>query len=179
MPWPLPDSAFRLSFGDVPYESSDHDATPVLSIHGYLRRTLPIIRFVSSPVNDLIGAMQEHRHIPWAERRSICFYKDGKAWKSAMPGDSFRNGRSEAARLAKLNTAELFMPKSVRPYTEWRRFKYVLYVDGIGPSFRLQFLLQLRSLVFIPAMHIPSWPMAFIQPWRHYVPVHRNLSDLV
>ena len=54
----------------------------------------------------------------------------------------------------------------------------MLYVDGIGPSSRLAYLLQLRSTVFIPEMHIPNWPMALLRPYVHYVPVHRNLSNL-
>ena len=46
---------------------------------------------------------------------------------------------------------------------------------GIGPSHRLQVLLQMNSTVFIPDMHIPNWPMALIKPYVHYVPVARNL----
>ena len=37
----------------------------------------------------------------------------------------------------------------------------------------------LGSVVFIPEMVIPNWPMALIRPYVHFIPVHRNLSNLM
>jgi len=178
----LPDAIFQLSFGDVPTDAPNSDL-PTLSIHGWVDASVPIMRYPHSERHTDIAA---EKPVPWADKSRRLVYSDGHAWKSGMPSDPFRAGRTKVRQLAREHPADIYLPtkpsstelKAI-PYKNWRKHKFVLYVDGIGPSSRLQVLLQLNSTVFIPDMHIPNWPMALIKPYVHYVPVARNLSNLL
>lgn len=173
----LPDAVFQLSYGDVPLDKRRQDApaVPTVSIHGWTRTSVPFMRIPESP---LFSAVQkEAARWAWSDKASKLIYADGHAWLSDMPGDPFRSGRKYIRVLAKQHSEIALL--RVLPFANWSHFKYVLYLDGVGPSFRLQFLLQLGSVVFIPAMVIPSWPMSMIRPYVHYIPVHRNLSNLM
>lgn len=58
--------------------------------------------------------------------------------------------------------------------------RYTLYLDGVGPSDRMPILLGLNSTLFIPnPVRCLAWTMPLLQPYVHYLPVLRNLSDLV
>ncbi|KAG6809034.1 hypothetical protein H0H92_001866 [Tricholoma furcatifolium] len=60
---------------------------------------------------------------------------------------------------------------------EVERHKYVLDVDGKGPSADFRKLMASNSLVF-KATAFPEWWLDRSQPWVHYVPVQVDHSDL-
>ena len=174
----LPDAIFQLSYDDVPVDKRSRDAPsiPTVAIHGWLHTAFPFMRYPESPI---FGAVQhESARWSWSGKDSKVIYADGKEWSSQMPGDTFRLGRKEIRKLAKENPFDIVISKAL-PFENGSRFKYALYLDGVGPSFRLQYLLLLGSVVFIPEMVIPNWPMALIRPYVHFIPVHRNLSNLM
>ena len=88
-----------------------------------------------------------------------------------MPNDPFPDGRTEIRGIIKEQPHLFHLAKKPVPWSDWGQFKYIHYLDGVGPSQRLPYLLDIGSVVFLPDMVIPSWPMAFIKPWTHYVPI--------
>lgn len=58
-------------------------------------------------------------------------------------------------------------------------FRFLIDIEGIGYSARLKFLLWSRRLLFVQDR--PYWDHigSMLEPWVHYIPVARDLSDLV
>lgn len=59
------------------------------------------------------------------------------------------------------------------------QYKYLVNVDGTVAAYRLPYLLAGGGLVF--KQNSPFYEHFYpdLRPWEHYVPVLRNLSDLV
>lgn len=62
--------------------------------------------------------------------------------------------------------------------TQAKRFKYTICLDGHVAAYRLGDLLSSGMLVFLPQSEWKLWLHAYILPWKHYVPVSSDLSDL-
>lgn len=65
------------------------------------------------------------------------------------------------------------------------KYRYLIDVEGgpsldapTGYSLRVKFLLHSGRLLFIVDRPLWSWAEARLEPWVHYVPVKRDLSDL-
>ena len=106
---------------------------------------MPILRYPQRHPSD--SEIAAAKPIPWAAKSRRLVYSDGHAWKSAMPSDPFRVGRAKVRQLARDHPADIYLPtkpnstqlKSI-PYKEWRKYKYVLYVDGIAAWSRCRLL---------------------------------------
>ena len=66
------------------------------------------------------------------------------------------------------------------PMRHHEEYKYLLYVEGNGvASRRLGALLASGSVVLVVASTLPQvWLMEYCVPWKHFVPVSHDLSDL-
>ena len=58
-------------------------------------------------------------------------------------------------------------------------YRYLIDIEGNGYSGRLKLLLHAQRVVFLQAYPWQEWFMPLMQPYRHYVPVKRDLSDLI
>jgi hypothetical protein len=58
------------------------------------------------------------------------------------------------------------------------KWKYLVDIEGCGWSARLKVLLAMPRITFIVDRPYKDWCCNFIEPWKHYVPVKRDLSDL-
>ncbi|PTE09138.1 hypothetical protein C9427_16585 [Mesorhizobium helmanticense] len=58
-------------------------------------------------------------------------------------------------------------------------YRYMIDVEGAGYSGRLKLLLHTRRVVLMQERPWHEWFFRDIEPFRHYVPVARNMSDLV
>jgi Glycosyl transferase family 90 len=79
--------------------------------------------------------------------------------------------RSDPERLTSNNFMSL--SEQVR---DWR---YLIDVEGVGYSGRLKLLFFSRRVVFLQQRPFEEWYFPDLVPWLHYVPVARDLSDLV
>jgi hypothetical protein len=52
-------------------------------------------------------------------------------------------------------------------------------MEGNGWSARLKVLLSSPRIVFIAERPYEEWFFEYLEPWKHYVPVKRDLSDLL
>lgn len=59
------------------------------------------------------------------------------------------------------------------------RYRYILSVDGVGCADRVPILLSSANLVFIVASDFHEFWYADLVPFRHYIPVKKDLSDLL
>ena len=58
------------------------------------------------------------------------------------------------------------------------RWKYLIDVEGCGWSGRFKLLLSSPRIVFFVDRPWQEWYFGYMEPWKHYVPVSRDLSDL-
>lgn len=172
----VPDAHFGLNVGDIP--GSGHANIPVLSIHGYGKSDLAL---PVAPPMLILSNLHPHAPRPWHLKDNRLIYADGKSWRSLIPYDSMPWGRRIIRDLARNHSDVIYMPQRPIPFRSWAEHKYTLILDGVGPSGRLQFLLSLNSTLFIPdaASHGLNWAMPVLKAWKHYVPVNRELSNLV
>ena len=75
-----------------------------------------------------------------------------------------------------MNRPELVSPLS--PY-EQSKYKYVINVDGNVRSFRLTQEMKYGSVVLLSNSDYRLWYEKFMIPYKHYVPIKRDLSDLM
>lgn len=64
------------------------------------------------------------------------------------------------------------------PY-EQSKFKYIINIDGHSSAFRLSMELNMGSVLLIVDSDYFLWFRKLLQPFVHYVPIKRDLSDLV
>jgi len=139
-------------------------------------------------------SQQRIRLVGWANQR------DGTA--SVLPPTTSKNervGKGKPIPVARLNPAMMDVTFAGKPHTcdedvckmmkdqfEFRdmqtlrtagNYKYLLDVDGNGWSARYKRLLVSRALIFKSTV-FPEWYQERIQPWKHYVPVQLDWSDL-
>jgi hypothetical protein len=79
--------------------------------------------------------------------------------------------RSDPQRLTSNNF--LSLSEQVR---DWR---YLIDVEGVGYSGRLKLLFFSRRVVFLQRRPYEEWYFPDLVPWVHYVPVERDMSDLM
>ncbi len=59
-----------------------------------------------------------------------------------------------------------------------QRWKYLLDIEGVGWSARLPLLLSSPRIVFIVERDWVEWWHEHLVPWKHFVPIDRDLSSL-
>lgn len=58
------------------------------------------------------------------------------------------------------------------------RWKYLIDLNANGYSGRLIFLLSSPRIVFIVDTKYKEWYWEFLEPWKHYIPIKYDFSDL-
>lgn len=58
-------------------------------------------------------------------------------------------------------------------------YRYLVDIEGVGYSARLKVLLHARRPLLIAMHPWHEWFFRYMEPLRHYVPVNRDLSDLL
>ena len=59
----------------------------------------------------------------------------------------------------------------------WHKIKYILFMDGITCSTRLQQYLMLGFSTFVAESGYQQYFQPFLEPWKHYVPVWNQTAD--
>lgn len=82
-------------------------------------------------------------------------------------------------RWDRANPSRLTSKRFVSLDDQVRRWKYLIDVEGCGWSARLKTFLWSGRVAFLAERPWKEWFFPQLEPWRHYVPVRRDLSDLV
>ena len=62
---------------------------------------------------------------------------------------------------------------------EQSNYKYILNIDGYVSAFRLSSELRMKSVVLIVESNYKLWYSHLLVPYKHFVPVKKDLSDLI
>lgn len=77
-----------------------------------------------------------------------------------------------------INTLPFGLVNPLTP-TEQSNFKYIINIDGHVSAFRTSYELSMGSVLLIVESPYTMWFKSLLQPYVHYVPVKRDLTDLL
>lgn len=60
-----------------------------------------------------------------------------------------------------------------------RKWRYLIDVEGEGFSGRVKLLLFSQRVLFLVERPYKEWYFPLLKPWEHYVPVSRDMTDLI
>ncbi|KAM4618607.1 protein O-glucosyltransferase 3 [Polymixia lowei] len=192
----LPDVEFYINVGDWPVETRRSDAGPVpvmswcgstdtrdivLPTYDTTHSTMETMRGVT---NDLLS-IQGNTGPPWANKTEQAFFR----------GRDSREERLHMVSLSKNNpdlldagiTGWFFFrdrekdvgKASLVGFFDFFKYKYQVNVDGTVAAYRFPYLMLGNSLVLKQNSPYYEHFYAHLKPGTHYVPVKRNLSDLI
>lgn len=58
-------------------------------------------------------------------------------------------------------------------------YKYIINVDGHVTAFRLSLELSMGSVILLGDSEYTIWFMKYLEPYKHYIPIKKDLSNLV
>lgn len=85
-------------------------------------------------------------------------------------------GQCDEPMCSEMESAFTALPRD--PATRAMDYKYLIDVDGNSFSRRMVYLLRWSSGLVFKSTLFMDWVGAFMEPWKHYVPVSVELSDL-
>ena len=126
--------------------------------------------------------------LPWASRAPLAFFR-GSINENMSPHACLRAPPHERPTRCELLHASVAQPSLIdykvgpntsRPFAQWARHKYVLFMEGTEEwADRLKLLLQLGSVVLVQELWCNEYYFWMMRPWVHYVPVSTRMEDLV
>ncbi|XP_027961805.1 protein O-glucosyltransferase 3 isoform X3 [Eumetopias jubatus] len=194
----LPDIEFYINLGDWPLEHRKVNETPgplpiiswcgsldsrdvILPTYDITHSTLEAMRGVT---NDLLS-IQGNTGPSWMNKTEKAFFR----------GRDSREERLQLVQLSKENpelldagiTGYFFFQEKEKElgkakligFFDFFKYKYQVNVDGTVAAYRYPYLMLGDSLVLKQdSTYYEHFYMA-LKPWKHYVPIKRNLSDLL
>ncbi|TNN00818.1 hypothetical protein fugu_012064 [Takifugu bimaculatus] len=190
----VPDVEFYINVGDWPLETRTVDVLPILSWCGstdtrdivlptydVTHSTLETLRGVT---NDLLS-VQGNTGPPWVNKTARAFFR----------GRDSREERLHLVSLSKKNpelldagiTAWFFFRDKEKHvgkaalvgFFDFFKYKYQVNVDGTVAAYRFPYLMLGNSLVLKQDSQYYEFFYSHLKAGTHYVPVKRNLSDLL
>ncbi|KAF6029841.1 KDELC1 [Bugula neritina] len=191
----LPDVEFFINLGDWPLvKKSSTSPLPIFSWCGSDSTSdiiLPTYDVTDSTLKSLSQVSLDMFTVQGT---------DSPNWSQKIPKALFRgrDSRKERLELVKLArrgnnsqlidagiTAFFFFPKDEQLTSErinffdFFKYKYQLNIDGTVAAYRFPYLMAADSLVLKQDSEYYEFFYKELQPWKHYVPVKRDLSDVV
>ncbi|XP_070240357.1 protein O-glucosyltransferase 3 isoform X1 [Bos mutus] len=194
----LPDLEFYVNLGDWPLEHRKVNETPgplpiiswcgsldsqdvILPTYDITHSTLEALRGVT---NDLLS-IQGNTGPSWINKTEKAFFR----------GRDSREERLQLVQLSKENpqlldagiTGYFFFQEKEKElgkakligFFDFFKYKYQVNVDGTVAAYRYPYLMLGDSLVLKQdSPYYEHFYMA-LKPWKHYIPIKRNLSDLL
>lgn len=123
---------------------------------------------------DLVEMSRSHPDLIDAGLTNFFFFRDqidryGPKVPHVSFGDFFKYKVSR----------ELFLSKFASITSDFYLLQYQVNIDGTVAAYRFPYLLASNSLVLKQDSDYYEWFYHELQPWVHYVPVKRDLSDLI
>jgi len=140
-----------------------YDSWPEIQINNYSAETQAMRYLNETPVTNKIGWIGTLL----CEKRTEIYntYKDDERFE-IIPISWIRQSDGNL-------TANNYMSY----YDQYKKWKYFLDIEGGGWSGRLKTLLTIPRITFVVEREWKDWCWNFIKPWKHYVPIQRDLSD--
>lgn len=131
--------------------------------------------------------IRKQNQLPWSKKKSIAFFRGSRTSHHRDPlihlsrshpdliNASYTKNQAWKSKADTLGEE----PAQTVPFEEHCHYRYLINAHGVAASFRFKHLFLCRSLV----LNIESdWIEFFYPPlkkWMHFVPVDRNLNDLL
>ncbi|KAM4700154.1 protein O-glucosyltransferase 3 [Discoglossus pictus] len=194
----LPDFEFYINVGDWPVEQRKANATPgplpmiswcgssdsqdiILPTYDIIHSSLECLRGVT---NDLLS-IQGHTGPSWSNKTEQGFFR----------GRDSREERLQLVQMSKKHpdlidagiTGYFFFREREEElgkaqligFFDFFKYKYQVNVDGTVAAYRFPYLMLGDSLVLKQASPYYEHFYTELKPWKHYVPIKRNLGDLL
>nr|XP_020501153.1 protein O-glucosyltransferase 3 [Labrus bergylta] len=190
----LPDVEFYINVGDWPLETKRTDAVPILSWCGSTETrdvVLPTYEVTHSTLESMRGvtidllSVQGNTGPPWINKTDQAFFR----------GRDSREERLHLASLSKKNpelldagiTGWFFFRDREKHvgkaplvgFFDFFKYKYQVNVDGTVAAYRFPYLMLGNSVVLKQDSQYYEYFYTHLKAGSHYVPVKRNLSDLL
>ncbi|XP_039990062.1 protein O-glucosyltransferase 3 isoform X2 [Xiphias gladius] len=190
----VPDVEFYINVGDWPLETRRSNAVPVLSWCGstdtqdivlptyeVTHSTLETMRGVT---NDLLS-VQGNTGPPWANKTERAFFRgrDSRAERLQLVSLSMKNPELLDAGITGwyfFRDREKHVGKApLVGFFDFFKYKYQVNVDGTVAAYRFPYLMLGNSLVLKQDSQYYEHFYSYLKADTHYIPVKRNLSDLL
>ena len=184
-------------------DSADAEGLAFCSNHEH-QILIPDVEFINSQGYAKTKEDFFHHEILWQERKSIAFWRGsttgvrkGDSWKS-LPRvklaeicsevghkDLFDVGISSLAQVSSVEGRQLKragLIKSFSPISSINRYKYQIDIDGNTNAWSALFqkLLSKSAVLKVDSPHhYRQWFYPKLVPWKNFVPVCSDMSDLV
>lgn len=192
----LPDLEFLINLGDWPLEKSPKDqAVPLFSWCGSestLDIVLPTYDLMQSTLEMLgrvsldIFSVQANTGPKWEEKIEKGFFRgrDSRQERLDLAAMSVKNPEIIDVAITnyfffKQNDEKYGKKVKHIGFFEFFKHKYQLNIDGTVAAYRLPYLLTGDALVFKQDSEYYEHFYDRIKPWVHYVPLKRNLEDVL
>lgn len=146
----------------------------------------------------------EEDRVPWENKLNIMYWRGSSTgghiswsnWKSiprlqlalmSLSHDTVLDAK--ITDLVQIQEGETGLTEYIRhkglvvdkvPFTEFHRYKYLINVDGNSCAWDSMFLkLKSKSVVFHVESDNIQWYYEHLVPWKHYIPIKPDLSDLL
>lgn len=63
-----------------------------------------------------------------------------------------------------------------RPLEDWTKYRYLIVPDVAD---RFHYLMWINAVMFFPESAVKMWGVSLLKPWKHYIPLKHDLSDLL
>ncbi|XP_032590679.1 protein O-glucosyltransferase 2-like [Drosophila grimshawi] len=195
----LPDMEFYLNLGDWPLSKKGGQQRtsgpyPIFSWCGSddtYDITLPTYDITQSTVENMGRVMLDMLSVqkdvyPWQEKDEKAFFRGRDSRRERLQLIDLARQYPDAINASITNffffrneEAE-YGPKVPHiSFMDFFKYKYQLNIDGVVAAYRFPYLLAGGSLVFKQDSHYYEHFYSKLTPYKHYVPIKRDLSDVI
>jgi hypothetical protein len=174
---------FIVNLGDVP-EGNATNIFHFCNSHS-LDKTFPDFMYDQYPeanlpsYADLINEFSTYQKRPLTNKAGWIGVLRQHATRDLFFNKCENNENFECIPISWINTENGLTANNYMSYFDQAdKWKYLVDIEGCGWSARLKVLLAMPRITFLIDRPFKDWCCHFIQPWKHYVPVKRDLSDL-
>lgn len=131
-------------------------------------------------VNNFVDTIPKNNKIGWSGALQCAHYPNPRTKFLEM---SMKMPEIFDSRIANINTSYYDGYKHCENRMSYQNqvdeWKYLIDMEGCGWSGRFKVLMSSPRIVFFVDRPYHEWYFGEMVPWKHYVPVKRNLSDLI
>ncbi|XP_068145591.1 protein O-glucosyltransferase 2-like [Drosophila tropicalis] len=195
----LPDMEFYMNLGDWPLSKKGGQQRtsgpyPIFSWCGSddsYDITLPTYDITESTLENMGRVMLDmlsvqQTDIPWSDKEEKGFFRGRDSRRERLNLIDLARKHPDFINASITNffffrdEEKKYGPKVPHiSFMEFFRYKYQLNIDGAVAAYRFPYLLAGGSLVLKQESHYYEHFYSKLEPYKHYIPIKRDLSDLI
>lgn len=115
------------------------------------------------------------------KRLNLCSKKFDSSFMNVgitSKNERYRIHKQQPHKLQKITNYQNIIFKDTLTLEEQSMYKYVIHVEGHVQAFRLSIELSMNSVILLVESDYKLWFEKYLEPWKHYIPVKGDLTDL-